>query len=117
MELDRQNREAQVAARQEMTDRHIKEAMMLQGKVLERLRTLKPNDLNPSDVAKWFDIAVKIERLARGESTENVNQEVQGQVVHTHDKQQIVQEIINTPELAELIADRFRQRAGDSTSG
>lgn len=47
----------------------------------------------------------------------DMNQEVQGQVVHTHEKQKIVAEIVNTPELAELIAERYRQRTGDSSSG
>lgn len=45
-------------------------------------------------------------------------QEVQGQVVHTHEheKQEVVAEIVNTPELAKLIAERFRQRVRNSSS-
>lgn len=41
----------------------------------------------------------------------DVKQEVQGQVKVSHDRQEIVETIVDTPELADLIAERFRQRA------
>lgn len=59
-----------------MHRRHIRQAILFQKKLVERLKHLDPGDLTPSDIAKWFDIAVKIERLSMGESTEN--QELSG---------------------------------------
>lgn len=84
-ELDRQNREAQAEARKEMAERHIKESQMFQQKVLERLREINPMELSPNDMAKWFEISVKVERLSRGETTENVKQDIHGQVEVTND--------------------------------
>jgi hypothetical protein len=42
---------------------------VLQGKVIERVQELNKGDLSklkPGDIARWFDVAVKIERLAAG---------------------------------------------------
>ena len=79
-ELDKKNREAQIEAIKEMSERHTKEAMMFQQKVLERLRELKPSELSPNDMARWFEAAVKIERLSRGETTEILKQEHSGDI-------------------------------------
>lgn len=79
-ELDRQNRLAQIEDRKEMAKRHINEAMMFQQKVLERMRELKPSELTPNDMARWFETAVKIERLSRGETTEITKQEHSGNI-------------------------------------
>lgn len=52
---------------QRMQERHVNMAMMFQNRVAERLRTLNADDLSVDQTAKWFEIAVKIERQARGE--------------------------------------------------
>ncbi len=79
-ELDRQNRLAQIEGRKEMAKRHINEAMLFQQKVLERMRELKSSELTPNDMARWFETAVKIERLSRGETTEITKQEHSGNI-------------------------------------
>lgn len=80
LELDRQNREAQIEAIKEMSERHTREAMLFQQKVLERLRELRPGELSPQDMARWFEVAVKVERLSRGETTEILKQEHSGDI-------------------------------------
>lgn len=79
-ELDRQNREAQIEAIKEMSERHTKQAMLFQQKVLERMRELSVRELSPNDMARWFEVAVKIERLSRGETTEILKQEHVGDI-------------------------------------
>ncbi len=53
----------------EMVERHTKLAIGFQQRVAERLMMLDPNELGPSDLIKWFEIAAKIERLSVGEPT------------------------------------------------
>ena len=74
-ELERVKTTAQRAAVQEMAERHAKEAMMLQGKAVERLRQLQPQELKPRDTLAFLIEAAKLERLARGEPTERVAEE------------------------------------------
>ena len=53
-----------------MAERHAKLAMAFQQRVAQRLQQIDPAELSPSDMAKWLDIATKLERLSRGEPTE-----------------------------------------------
>jgi hypothetical protein len=53
-----------------MVERHTKEAMALQQKALERLKSLDPNELSTRDVLNYLMEAMKLERLSRGEPTE-----------------------------------------------
>lgn len=55
-----------------MSKRHAQQAKSMQSKIIQRLKTIKPADLSPLQLAKWLEIATKIERLALGESTENI---------------------------------------------
>lgn len=107
-ELDRKAREAQEKARVEMAERHAKIAMAFQVKVMERIRSLSPDDLSPADLARWIDVAIKVERLARGEPTENTRQEVQGQLVHRHEHD-LAQRILDDPEAREIARELFRR--------
>jgi Phage terminase small subunit len=75
----------QIEERRKMAERHAKQAMIFQNKVLERLRSLNPKELSPNDLIRWFDIAVKIERLSRGESTEIQQVEHSGEVKQSHE--------------------------------
>lgn len=59
----------------EMANRHALEAKLFQDKVHERLEKIDPNELKPHELIKWYDTAVKIERLSRGVPTENIKQE------------------------------------------
>jgi hypothetical protein len=74
-ELEHVKRREQVAAVQEMGERHAKESMLLQNKAVERLRQLHPEELKPRDVLSFLIEAAKLERLARGEPTERIAEE------------------------------------------
>jgi hypothetical protein len=76
--LDMEARQAQEKARREMGQRHAKEAQGLQGKALERMRTLRPEEMGPADVLRFFVEAAKLERLAMGEPDTFQRQEVTG---------------------------------------
>jgi hypothetical protein len=76
--LDAQGRAAQETARREMAERHGREARALQAKALERLRALRPEELSPADVLRFFVDAAKLERLALGEPDTVQRQELTG---------------------------------------
>lgn len=59
----------------EMAARHAREAKLFQEKVHERLEKIDPDELKPHELIKWYETGVKIERLSRGVSTENVKRE------------------------------------------
>jgi hypothetical protein len=65
-EQDRLYAEALVERRREMADRHARIASALQGKLIARLQLLDPSKLNAGDVARWFEVATRVERLALG---------------------------------------------------
>ena len=58
-----------------MSARHADYSLQIQEKAIEALNFINPEELKPNDLIKWLDIAVKIERLSRGVSTENIKQE------------------------------------------
>jgi len=93
--LDAEARQAKVKAQREMAERHAQEARGLQAKALERLRSLRPEELAPADVLRYFVEAAKLERLALGEP-ETVTEQRNGPVVL-----QIVEEIIGRTVAAE----------------
>lgn len=67
-----EQRAKEVAA---MNERHATYARMLAAKVGKRLSTMSDKEvaaLKPKDLAHWLDVAVKVERLARGVNTEQV---------------------------------------------
>jgi transposase len=71
---ERLEREAAENARIDMVKRHTQIALMVQQKVVEKLRgmtTKQVEQMSPSDLVKMIDVSVKVERLSRGESTEN----------------------------------------------
>jgi len=59
----------------EMSERHARESQLFQDKAIERLKSLEISELKPQDLIKYYDIAVKIERLSRGVPTENIKRE------------------------------------------
>jgi hypothetical protein len=84
--MELQNRKLLEKARLDMTDRHIKLGTALQtigvAKLTEWQRqisawqanpSLPLPDISPGDIAKLLDMGVKIERLSRGEPTEQVD--------------------------------------------
>jgi hypothetical protein len=86
--LDAEARQAQEKARREMAERHAQEARGLQAKALERLRGLRPEELGPADVLRYFVEAAKLERLALGEPEAVFEQRYGPVVLH------IVEEVV-----------------------
>jgi hypothetical protein len=76
--LDAEARRAQEQARRDMAERQAREARALQAKAVERLRTLRPEELGPADVLRFFVEATKLERLALGEPEVVQRQELTG---------------------------------------
>jgi hypothetical protein len=74
--LEYQRRLRQEKERREMNDRHAKIAILGQNVAAKGIENLLANvqagkqDLGPSELARLMDVAVKVERLARGESTD-----------------------------------------------
>lgn len=66
----RVRRSAEEKARVEMGERHAQIAMGLQQRALARLQQIQPESLDARDVARFLDVATRLERLARGEPTE-----------------------------------------------
>jgi len=83
--IEKKKREEKEKAILDMAERHAKLAMAFQQRIAQRLQGIDPLELSPSDMAKWLDIATKLERLSRGEPTEIGKQEVQGQVTQRYE--------------------------------
>jgi hypothetical protein len=65
-------RDGTLEAWREMGERHAREAMALQQKALERLRSLSPNELSAAEVRQFLVQAATLERLARGASLQDM---------------------------------------------
>jgi len=83
--IEKKTRAGKEKAILDMVERHAKLAMAFQQRIAERIKVIDPSELSPSDMAKWLDIATKLERLSRGEPTEIGKQEVQGQVTQRYE--------------------------------
>lgn len=84
-DMDRKALLQQEQERREMVKRHAKQAMMFQQKVLQRLNSLKVEELSPNDLIKWFTESVKIERLSRGEPIDIAEVAHGGEVTEKHE--------------------------------
>lgn len=69
-EMDRKAILENIKKRRDMVSRHAKTSMMFQQKIIQRMNSLQAHELSPGDLVRWLEIAVKIERLSLGESTE-----------------------------------------------
>lgn len=69
-----QDEEDQLKALRDMNERHIKEGLALQQKGLERLTKMPPDELPPSDAIRALLTGINVERLARGEPTDFIQQ-------------------------------------------
>jgi len=61
-----------------MAERHVEMAITIQDEVISKLIEFNHKNLTNADIIKWFEIAVKIERLSRGQPTEKIIQENTG---------------------------------------
>jgi hypothetical protein len=83
--IEGKKREKKEKAILEMADRHVKLSKAFQQRLAQRLQQIDPSELSPSDMAKWLDVATKLERLSIGEPIEIGKQEVQGQVTQRYE--------------------------------
>ncbi|MDG4796894.1 hypothetical protein [Micromonospora sp. WMMD1082] len=65
-EEDRLYVEGLAEQRRDMAKRHARIASALQGKLVARLQSLKPEQLSVADIARWLEVATRVERLALG---------------------------------------------------
>ena len=69
--VDRMNREANEAAIRKMKQDHALLAQQMIRKATRRLLTMPEEEITAAELARIVDVGVKVERLSRGESTEN----------------------------------------------
>jgi hypothetical protein len=67
---DQEIQRLQIKERVDMTKRHARMSMLGQQKLVERLNEMAPEDISSSDIPRWLDIVVKVERLSRGVSAD-----------------------------------------------
>jgi len=119
---------------EEMLRRHAAVAALAIQKVLLRLRggrdrivtpegqqqevpvaALHPEHLDAQDLARLADVAVKIERLARGLPTEHA--EITGKVSGPHEADDLARRILADPRASALLADLFATLARPDRPG
>lgn len=110
--LDKKRLDEELEAYIEMRLRHLKVSDQFLDALIERLETIDVNELSPSDMAKWFDIAVKVGNLAMGKPTENIKQDIKAHVGVDHET---VKSIIMNERAAALAAELFAELNGDNT--
>ena len=69
--VDRMNREANEAAIRKMKQDHALLAQHMIRTATRRLLTMPDDEISAAELARIVDVGVKVERLSRGESTEN----------------------------------------------
>lgn len=69
--IDRENRKITEAAIIKMQQEHALLAQQMIRKATKRLLTIPDEEISAAELTRMVDVAVKIERLSRGESTEN----------------------------------------------
>ena len=70
--LDRQKMEQEAKNRKEMYDMHIKAARAMLGKALKALQSIPAEDMSANDISRMIEVASKLERISRGETTESI---------------------------------------------
>jgi hypothetical protein len=76
--MDKLRRAENEEAIRKMSERHAGMAVLIQQKLMQKLQNYTIDEISSADVARLFDVAVKIERLSRGGST--AIEEIQGSV-------------------------------------
>ena len=85
--LERKLREQNEQEILAMNRRHIGQAVMIQAKVIEKLKSANAGDIRLADCARLLDIASRIERTARGCDSVNMRVEQSGTIhVESNDK-------------------------------
>lgn len=94
--------------RQEMYKRHSSLSLQLQNKLTEAIDSVNPEEMSPRDIATWLDIAVKVDRLSKGESTSNVT-ENKNVSVNVQQQSKQTQDTLRDPKAAELACSVLEQ--------
>lgn len=76
--LDKRAVEDLARGRTQMRQEHADAAVLARTKIMARLKTMSPDELSVRDLAAWLDLAVKLERQARGEADRKI--EVSGEI-------------------------------------
>lgn len=92
---------------EKMNERHIREALALQHLALKRVKEYekdpgKIKDLTPNEMLRMFEVGAKLERIARGATTENVD------VVAAVNHSVVDEEILKNPDARELLKQLHR---------
>lgn len=83
MYLEQKARKRREKDIEKMRETHAKIATQLITKATKRLLSISEEEISAADIVRMFDTGVKIERLSRGESTEN--KQLSGNATITHD--------------------------------
>ena len=70
--VDQRSVNEKFVAIKEMSERHAKMAVIFLNKVVTRLQSIDPETLTPDQLLRWFEVASRVERVARGEPSETV---------------------------------------------
>lgn len=100
-EIEQQIREKNEAEILKMRERHAMLATQMLKKATIRLVALQNDELAPADLIRMIDTGVKIERLSRGEATEN--QQISGEIT-ARQKNELDLSTLSKDELRRLAA-------------
>jgi hypothetical protein len=109
IEIERQNREQQEQAILKMNKDHADLAAQMVRKAAKRLLTIPEEELSAADIVRLVDVGVKIERLSRGESTEN--KQISGEATMNH-KGAVTVKATNELNLSDLSDEELAQLEG-----
>ncbi len=82
MEMERKARAQNEASILKMRRDHAELASQMVKKAAKRLLLIPEEELSAADIVRMFDIGVKIERLSRGQATEN--RQLSGETIFNH---------------------------------
>jgi hypothetical protein len=74
-----QSVKSQLEQIREMNERHILGAQLMYGKGVQKLSNINPLNLSHEEARRLVETSIKVERLARGIATENVQESVSGE--------------------------------------
>lgn len=82
-EQDRKDQVWLEKERRKALTRHVRQAQALTNKWVQRLQSLRPEDLTPSEVIRYAEVATRLEREALQLDEKSVNVNVSGQIAIT----------------------------------
>src|SRR4051794_39217935 len=104
-EMDKRTILENAQLRKQMVKDHAEVSRQLLHKVKVAIEHIKPEALSPYEIAKLLEIAVKIERLSRGESTEISEISHSGEVTEKVNEQDIFKRVDQYAEIYKQMAE------------